>query len=137
MDKMTFFVKRLRGARDWPQTEATIQACAWNNDTSALRRLPPFDFDRYLMTSGWYEIVYSYCIDGEYYSGDFILEGASDSSKPFHSDDKLTVHYNPRHPQQTFPSRIGDQKADSFKMRTSILIGLFLVACLVGFFMAK
>jgi hypothetical protein len=133
MDKMSFFVKRLRGAHDWPQTEATIQACVWNDDKSALRRLPFFDLDRYFITAGWYEVVYSYCIDGEYYSGDFILEGASDSEKPFHSDDKLTVHYNPRHPKQTYPERIGDKKADTFKTRTLILVGIFLVIVLLSY----
>jgi hypothetical protein len=134
MDTLSYFVKRLRGARDWPTTQATIQGCAWKHDAAELHYLAPYDWDRFLLRTGWYEVTYSYCIDGEYYNDDFIIPGDSHTDTPFHENDKITVGYNPNHPAQTYPHTVADERASAFLFRyITVPVVSFLLLMLVSY----
>jgi hypothetical protein len=88
MKMLDYYIDQLRGADNWPQTDATISSCEWiQNDNS---RSPG--------PSGWYAVTFSYRVENEYYEGDFTVAGASDSSKPYQRKDKLIVGYIPTNP---------------------------------------
>jgi hypothetical protein len=103
MGMFTYYVDRLRGADNWPQTDATIVSCIWI-DNSRSREGPP----------GWYEVTFSYKVSNEYYGGDFTLAGAANSESPYRRDDAIVVAYDPRRPERSYPKGVGETKAKAF-----------------------
>ena len=125
MDMLRSFVERMHGASDWPQAEATVLGCAWSSGRGRSHGDAP----------GWYEVTFSYHVDGEYYGGRFSLPGEENSESPYREGDKLFVGYDPRRPERNYPRGIGNAKAQAFKILAIFLIvflGLLLCVGLLG-----
>ncbi len=111
-------LRRIRHAKSWPSTEATIQSGGIEVVTSSRYgsiRLPAFSF--------------SYKVDGEYYSGRFALR--PDTTEPVESlikrliDSKLQVRYDPCRPSTWF---IPDELIEGCRIEQKMgphLIGLY------------
>lgn len=73
---------------DWVETTATIYSCGWEdtpfNDLGLKRGF----------TSGHYIVVFSYTIDGHYYSDEFA------SSKEWKEGSTIQIKYNPQNPEE-------------------------------------
>lgn len=86
-------VKRVEQARAWPSTEATIQSAA----------IETFPAGRYTVDLPAFS--FSYAVNGEYYSGRFALrasDSVADELVKKLADQKLTMHYDPQHPESHF-----------------------------------
>jgi len=113
---------KIRGAANWPQADATVSSCDWSDNSSA-RRIGP---------AGWYTVTFSYRVNGEYFGGDFTLAGSSTSSSPYQKNDRLVVHYDPRHPEKYFLLGIDDRKARAQLIATVFAIGFTLTLLTIG-----
>jgi hypothetical protein len=88
--------REIDGARQWPQTEATIESATietYAGSRSGTVELPTFGF--------------SYGVAGQYYSGRFSLMPYDDPRESLlvrMAGRKLLVHYDPEHPEIWFIS---------------------------------
>jgi hypothetical protein len=125
MDLLRYFVERMRGASAWPQTEATVLGCNWSIGRGRSHGDAP----------GWYEVTFSYHVEGEYYGGRFSLPRDDQSESPYREGDKLVVGYDPRRPEHNYPQGIGDTKAQALKILAifmALFFGLLLCIGLLG-----
>ena len=79
----------LTGKDQWPSTKATVYSCDFT--TRRERDLPV----------GHYQVVVSYPVDGEIYTGKFVDFGLQ-AEDYFHRGDTLEVRYNPRKPSKFY-----------------------------------
>jgi hypothetical protein len=78
------------GQNKWVQTTAAVFSCGWQNTPAqAFIFRNPAD-----LLSGNYLVVFSYTIDGHYYSGEFT------SSKEYQEGETIDIFYNPENPEQ-------------------------------------
>jgi len=119
---LTELLYKLRGAENWPQTDATVSSCEWGDNANYRSKGP----------EGWYTVTFSYRVNGEYYGGDFTLPGSSDSSTPYQKDDKLVAHYNPRNPEKNFLEGVSDTKARAQQFLVILTLGFVLLLLIIG-----
>jgi hypothetical protein len=100
--------RRLKGADDWPETEATIQSAEMEivERVGHLREKLPF-------------FAFSYVVDNEYSSGRFGLRVAEDRASTLMKewgDTKITVRYDPKRPSVfSLPDELS---VDGFRVST-------------------
>lgn len=77
------------GKDRWPKTTATVYSCDF---TTRQERDSPV---------GHYDVVISYAVEGETYSGRFVDFGLQ-SEDYFHRGDTLEIRFNPRNPSKFY-----------------------------------
>jgi outer membrane usher protein FimD/PapC len=80
----------ITGKDTWKPTDATVFSCDWTD-------LP----DQIDGSVGHYHVVYSYQVDGTFYTGQFADYGMQDEEY-FKRNDVFQVRYNPRKPTQSY-----------------------------------
>jgi hypothetical protein len=91
----------------WIQTEAKVFTCGWRD--------APYSAAKYGHT-GDYLITFSYTVDGNYFSGEFL------SSKELQEGESFPILYDPSNPERN--SKSGDKKSS----RIQLVIAFVVVA---------
>jgi hypothetical protein len=81
---------RITGKDAWKSTEATVFSCDWTDLPNQIDT--PVDY---------YHVVYSYQVDGTFYTGRFADYGLQDEEY-FKRNDLFQVRYNPQNPSQSY-----------------------------------
>jgi hypothetical protein len=81
---------RVTGKDRWLTTQATVYSVGW-------RSLP----DEQDSPVGYYDVVFSYRVNDEIYSGKFSDYGM-EAEDYLHRNDQIPIRYNPAHPERNY-----------------------------------
>ncbi len=91
----------IRGKDQWLPATAAVFSCDWTTR------------DNFDSEVGHYHVIYSYSVNGNRYTGEFIDFGL-ENEEYFRRDDTFEIRYNPRDPSQSYYPELRTQNSFLF-----------------------